>query len=103
MLKKTFAYRWIVFKHESCSIKIPVIYGLFDRFYFGALGRFLVRFPVFVSSVNMGTHTLYRLLGVFDRRRVVVFNTISDFKTPKNKTLIWENLLSFAIKLFWKH
>ena len=102
-LARAFAYRWIVFKHEGCSIKIPVIYGLFDRFYFGALRRFLVRFPVFVSSVNVGMHNLYRVLGVFDRRRIEVFNTISDFKTPKNKTLFWENLILFAIKFFWKH
>ena len=54
MTTRMFAYRWIVFKQESCSSKIPLIYVLFDQLYFETLGRFLLRFPVFGSSVNMG-------------------------------------------------
>ena len=103
MTARMFAYRWIVFKHESCSIKIPLIYVLFDRLYFGALGRFLVRFPVFGSSVNMGTNTVYRILNLFDRRRLKDFNTLLDYKVPKSKTSFREKLLLSSLEFFWKH
>jgi hypothetical protein len=94
---RTTSLRWLAFKHESCSIRIPTFYRFFDRLYFGVLSRFLERFPKFSIPVAMVFNKTYRFSNLFDRRRLKNLDTVSDSESPKGVSSICEKFLLLSI------
>jgi hypothetical protein len=101
-IMRTTSFRWLVFKQESCSIRIPLFYRVFDRLYFGALRRFLERFPKFSAPVGMATNSIYGFLNFLDRRRLKSLNTVLDSESPKGISAISEKLLLMSIRYVLK-
>jgi hypothetical protein len=99
---RTTSLRWLVFKHESCSIRIPPFYRFLDRLYFGVFSRFLERFPKFFIPVGMAFNNTYRFLTLLDRRRLKNLNTISDAESPKAVSSICEKFLLLSIRFALK-
>jgi hypothetical protein len=97
-IMSTTSFRWLVFKHESCSIRIPISYRFVDRIYFGILRRLLERFPKFSGPLGVATNSTYKFLKLIDRRRLRNINTVSGSESPKRVTSIIEKFLLLSIR-----
>jgi hypothetical protein len=69
----TTAFRWINFKHDICSTRIPRRYITVDRIYFGPFYRLINRLVFNRFLIISGVNFFYRLFVSFDKRLFVNF------------------------------